>query len=135
MRPPPVAVAAGRLSCVMATDPKKEEDPFDIALLGGKTEDGGGVQVVRLRPEGASIGEVRPLQEGRPIHGEVVQLKPREGAPWVCDVDVAVQAQQPAPPSLPSAERHGPAQVATATYRDNWERIFGRKKSPDDDLN
>jgi hypothetical protein len=95
--------------------------------------------VVRLRPEGASLGELRPLQEGRPIHGEVLQLKPRQDAPWVCDVDVTVPAPAPreasSPPALPAPSRHGPAQVATPTYRDNWDRIFTSKKSPDGGVN
>jgi hypothetical protein len=121
----------------MATDPEKDGEHFDIALLGGKTEDGSGRRVVRLRPDGASVGEVRPLQEGRPIHGEVVQLKPRQEAPWVCDVDTAVPApsatpqEAPSAPALPPAQRHGPAQVATPTYRENWDRIFGAKKPPE----
>lgn len=122
----------------MATDPEKAGEHFDIALLGGTTEDGG-QRVVRLRPEGASLGELRPLQEGRPIHGEVLQLKPRQEAPWVCDVDVTVPAPAPreasSPPALPAPSRHGPAQVATPTYRDNWDRIFTSKKSPDGGVN
>jgi hypothetical protein len=122
----------------MATDPEKAGEHFDIALLGGTTEDGG-QRVVRLRPEGASLGELRPLQEGRPIHGEVLQLKPRQDAPWVCDVDVTVPAPAPreasSPPALPAPSRHGPAQVATPTYRDNWDRIFTSKKSPDGGVN
>jgi hypothetical protein len=122
----------------MATDPEKAGEHFDIALLGGTTEDGG-QRVVRLRPEGASLGELRPLQEGRPIHGEVLQLKPRQDAPWVCDVDVTVPAPAPreasSPPALPAPSRHGPAQVATPTYRDNWDRIFTSKKSPEGGVN
>lgn len=122
----------------MATDPEKAGEHFDIALLGGTTEDGG-QRVVRLRPEGASLGELRPLQEGRPIHGEVLQLKPRQDAPWVCDVDVTLPAPAPreasSPPALPAPSRHGPAQVATPTYRDNWDRIFTSKKSPDGGVN
>lgn len=118
----------------MAKDPNKGEESFDIALLGGKTEDGGGHNIVRLRPEGASIGEIRPLQEGKPIHGEVVQLAPHQNAPWVCDVKVAVPPPQPSQQDAPS-ERHGPAQVASPRYRDSWERIFGSPKHPDSDLN
>jgi hypothetical protein len=121
----------------MATDPDKDGEHFDIALVGGATEDGAGHKVLRLRPEGASLGEIRPLQEGHPIHGEVVQLKPRREAPAVCDVEVAVRAPAP-PPSNPTEApppRHGPAQVSTPTYRANWERIFGGKKTNDGDVN
>ena len=132
----------------MATDPEEDGENFDIALLGGQTEDGAGRRVVRLRPDGATVGEIRPLQEGRPIHGEVVQLKPRQEAPWVCDVDVNVPAARPAASAAPAspprpaelpreaqAPRHGPAQVATEDYRANWDRIFGGKKAPGGDVN
>jgi hypothetical protein len=120
----------------MATAPEKDREHFDIALLGAKTEDGGGRRVMRLRPDGASVGEVRPLQEGRPIHGEVVQLKPRQDAPWICDVDTTLPspAATPQEATRPPTQRHGPAQVATPTYRENWDRIFGTKK-PQEGLN
>ena len=119
----------------MATAPEKDGEHFDIALLGGKTEDGGGHRVMRLRPDGPSVGEIRPLQEGRPIHGEVVQLKPRQDAPWIYDVDTTLPSPTTTPQAaLPLTPRHGPPQVATPTYRENWDRIFGPKK-PQEGLN
>ncbi len=126
------------------SDPPSDKpagEGFDVALIGDATDDGGGRKVLRLRPDGVAVGEVRPLREGQPIQGEVVQLKPREGAPWVCDVDVAVPAPQLAPSTAastpaprveapPAERRSGPAQVATAAYRDSWERIFGEAGAP-----
>jgi hypothetical protein len=100
----------------VADDPPAE---YDIALIGDRTDDGEGVRTLRLQPGRASIGELRPMKEGKPIHGDVVSLKPREDHPGAYDVDVQVAAPAPAPKS-------GPAQVATEAYRASWTRIFNR---------
>jgi hypothetical protein len=81
-----------------------------------------------MRPGRLEAGEVRPLKEGRPIHGggQVVRLAPRSGLPNLYDVNVQYEA--------PSAKAHhasaappteGPPQVATSAYRDSWDRTFG----------
>jgi hypothetical protein len=119
----------------MAKAPDPEADSFDVALVGGATSDGDGRHVLRLRPDGASIGEVRPLKEGRPIHGEVVQLKPREGAPWLCDVDVALPAQHPVKAAEPAAdpelaERHGPARSDERRVGKECRRLCRSRWSP-----
>jgi hypothetical protein len=101
---------------LVAADPP---DDYDVALLGDRTDDGEGVRTLRLQPGRATLGELRPMKEGKPIHGDVVSLKPREDQPGAYDVDVKVAAPAPAPKS-------GPAQVATAAYRSSWTRIFER---------
>jgi hypothetical protein len=58
------------------------------------------------------------VKEGQPIHGELVTLKPRGESPRLFDVDVVHDAR-------PVQPRSGSAQVATRSYRDNWDRIFG----------
>src|SRR5215813_4879654 len=86
----------------MSESPKDESKPQDVVLLHSATEDGEGIRVLRAREEArgggagadeekacvVEVGEVRPLKEGQPIAGDVVRLKPREGAPRVCDVEV-----------------------------------------------
>ncbi len=124
------------------SDEQDKSDPpaFDVAVLGGETEDGEGRRVLRLRPDGAAIGEIRPLKEGKPITGgEIVSLKPREQSPWVCDVDVehrlparsagkeAAAGEGEAKVAEAGARDKGPAQVATPAYRESWERIFGTR--------
>lgn len=106
---------------------KSDEKKTDVVLLHSATEDGKGARVIRVRDETLEAGEVRPLEEGKPVNGEVIRLKPREGEPRVCDVDVVV--------TRPTSK--GPAQVASTSYRDNWGRIFGDKEKPKDkrDLN
>jgi len=99
--------------CTMTDSAKKA----DVVLLAGPTEDGKGANVVRVRPGQLETGEVRPLEDGKPITGEVVRLSPREQTPAVCDVEV-----------LHSPPRHAsskPPQVANRAYRENWDAIFG----------
>ena len=98
----------------------EKDQGADVVLLHSPTEDGGGVRVLRARRGEVELGEVRPLAEGKPISGEVVTLKPRPEAPRVCDVDVQYAANE-------ARATAGPAQVATAAYRDNWEATFGSK--------
>ena len=95
----------------------------DVALVCGVSEDGQGLEIIRKRGERLETGTVRRLQSGKPIHGEVVRLRPRESTPLVCDVEVELGQHQG--PAL--AANSGPAQVATDNYRKNWEAIYGHK--------
>lgn len=95
--------------------------PLDVAFLGDETDDGGGRKVLRVRADGASIGELRPLAHGKPLpsRGEIVKLSPREGAPAnVCDVETALELGADAHASS------GPAKVSSDAYREGWDRIF-----------
>lgn len=113
--------AAGDAATAAKPSPEKAED---VALVCGVSDDGHGVDIIRKRGERIETGTVRRLEPGKPIHGEVVRLKPREHAPLVCDVEVELAAPSPsaAPPSS------GPAQVATESYRKNWDAVYGRSK-------
>ncbi|GEM_PF-5733278 len=92
----------------------------DVALVTGPTEDAKGVRIVRVKGDEVSFGEVRALEEGKPITGEVLKLTPRKGHPNVCDVDVMLDA-----PKGIVRDGKGPAKVATVTYRANWDKVFG----------
>lgn len=107
-------------------DDKSSPAGQDVVLLGPPTADGGGVHVLRARNEQLEAGELRALEEGRPITGEVVKLAPRKDNPRVCDVKESFSAGTPA---LPAAKAKGPAQVATQAYRENWDEVFARRKS------
>lgn len=102
------------------------QESKDVVLLGPPTADGAGVHVVRAREQRLEVGELRALEEGRPVRGEVVTLAPRKGAPRVCDVTDSYT-----PPSHPALAApkptKGPAQVATKAYRDNWDEVFTRR--------
>ncbi len=110
--------------------------PDDVVVLGAESPDGKSVGVVRLREGQVEIGKVQPLEEGKPIVGEVVKLTPRPDAPRVCDVEVqykpsvtAKPAARPSDEALPRA-RSGPPQVATDEYRRNWDLIWAQGKKP-----
>jgi hypothetical protein len=112
--------------------PKK---PKDIVLVHSPTPDGVGVNVLRARNEGLEVGTMRPLEHGRPIHGEVVRLTPRTEMPMLYDVETelaapkqgdAVKDGTPAASASDRAPTSGPAQVASDSYRKNWDAIWRR---------
>ena len=90
----------------------------------GAAPDGSALAVLRQRAEGAPVeaGVVRPLQDGQPIVGEVVRLKPRQETPLLCDVEVALAS----PRGATASPRKGPAKVNSSAYKDGWERVFTR---------
>lgn len=116
---------------------EKPETGTDVVLIHGVTEDGKGLNVLRARDERVEVGQVRPLEEGKPLAGDVVRLKPRPEAPWLCDVETELAVKRntamakrssPRAPQASAAEsaprRHGPPQVASDAYRRNWDAIW-----------
>ena len=121
---------------------KPQKTGSDVVLIHGVTEDGKGLNVLRARDERIEVGQVRPLEEGKPLTGDVVRLTPRPDAPYLCDVETEVRVKAPAQsvarrsstsaaPNAPASapRRHGPPQVASDAYRRNWDAIW---KSRDD---
>lgn len=104
----------------------REAPAQDVVLLHSPTDDGAGIRVIRARENRIEVGEVRALEEGKPITGDVVRLKPREGQPQICDVEVAYEAPNA---GGPSRSHEGPARVSNDAYRDSWERVFGPGKN------
>lgn len=98
---------------------------IDVALIHGRTADGQGLRVIRRRDDRLELADVRPLEEGKPIHGEIVRMTPRPEFPLLCDVETEL----PAPSSL---THRGPVQVATDTYRKNWDAIFQPASAAED---
>jgi hypothetical protein len=92
----------------------------DVALILDRTEDMEGFQVVRRRAADRPLefGTLRPLQEGKPVDGEVVSLRARKDAPNVYDVKVEL------PDTRSTGD--GPPQVATPEYRKGWDNIWGK---------
>jgi hypothetical protein len=124
--------AEGSASAKDSSDGRRVEtkrDP-DVAIVCGVSDDGTGVEIIRRRGERIEAGTVRRLEQGKPIHGEVVRLRPREHFPLICDVEVEVPrpAQAEASRTEGSLSTSGPAQVATETYRKNWDAVYGRSK-------
>lgn len=94
----------------------------DVVFVHSKVESGEGFRVLRKRDDVIEIGEMRPVQEGKPLTGEVVALRPRKDHDQIFDVEVLVSKEEIRGGSL---GRAGPAQVATSAYRSNWDAIFG----------
>ncbi|WP_437290589.1 hypothetical protein [Sorangium sp. So ce406] len=108
--------------------PQKHDTPApaatqDVVFIHSPVEQGEGFRVIRSREDRIEIGELRPTEHGRPLAGELVKLTQRSEHARLFDVEVLLPAQRGA-----EAPRSGPAQVATDTYRSNWEAIFGPRE-------
>jgi hypothetical protein len=114
--------------------PRKSKD---LVLVHGRTKDGTGLGVLRARDERLEMGTMRPLEEGKPIHGEVVKLTPRAEMPLLFDAEtqfVAPEAIAPKSTSDNAVVVAGPPQVASDAYRKNWDAIWKRPPSKRDKL-
>src|SRR5689334_19229704 len=98
----------------------------DVALVYAPADDGEGYKVLRRRADSPVVeaGQIKRLQHGRAITGEVVHLEARPESPLLFDVE---SDQELSPVSAP-AERGGPAQVATDEYRRGWDAIWGSRR-------
>ena len=100
----------------------------DAILIHGVSQDGETMAVLRAREDRVEAGVLRAVKDGQPVTGEVLKLTPRPEFPLLCDVEVQVPAGainatggSDAPARAP---RGRPAQVATDTYRENWDAIW-----------
>src|SRR5690349_11170353 len=95
--------------------PKASRQPKlrDVAMIVGRDSDG--FQDLRRRAEDqpVEVGTLRPLQEGKPIDGEVVSMRQRKDLPFLFDVRTQLAAER--------RTSDGPAQVATEEYRRGWD--------------
>jgi hypothetical protein len=119
----------------------------DVVLLHSPTESGDGIHVVRKRKDTIEVGELRPMKEGQPIHGEVVRLTQRSENENLFDCEVMVPSPTRKAPELPAApaasaapktpapeeptgvQHKGPPRVATDAYRGGWDAIFGKREN------
>jgi len=95
----------------------------DKVLIHGRTDDGKGLKVLRKRNDELSLGEVRPLEEGKAISGEVVSLTPHAEMPLLCDVKVEADVRP-----ANGGSRSGPARVSNPSYRSGWDRMWGKRR-------
>jgi hypothetical protein len=103
---------------------KTPADVKDVVMIHSPHDDGQGYNVLRMREGSVEVGAIRNIREGAPIHGDVVSLSQRKENERLYNVETLVKTPRAADPA-----RHGPAQVATNTYRTNWEQIFGKARS------
>lgn len=99
--------------------------------MGGPTDDGKGVGIVRLREDRIEAGELRAAKEGQPIVGELIRLAKRPEHERLYDVEVLAKGPLADTPRASEAARalphKGPAKVSTEAYREGWELVFGRR--------
>jgi hypothetical protein len=108
-----------------AASPAAPAPKEDVLFVHSPSEGGEGYRVIRKRENTIEVGEIRAMQEGRPVHGDVVRLKPREEHQRLFDVEVLMSRDEVQ--SKGALAHAGPAQVATDAYRENWDAIFGAR--------
>jgi hypothetical protein len=130
---PPASAERAESSSTGARHAQAASSP-DVALVHKITAEGE-VHIIRRRGDQLEAGALQPLREGAPIQGEVVSLKPRPNFPLLCDVQTLYSPPRSAAdadkPAARPARRKGPAQVATDTYRANWDSIWSNSKKND----
>lgn len=95
----------------------------------GTSDDGARARIVRAREGRVEVGELRAPEEGKPMYGELIRLKPRSEDSPVCDVEVLHASPSMQRPELETRTTSKPAQVATDTYRASWDRVFGKESN------
>lgn len=97
----------------------------DTVLIHGVSEDGEKLAVLRQREDRVEAGVISKLKDGEPMHGELIRLTPRPDFPLLCDVNVELASPAAQKQSrTPKLSHGGPAQVATPSYRENWDAIW-----------
>ena len=127
-----VTQKSGRPKPEAPAKPKAKRAAKDVMLIHGVSEDGESMAVLRAREDRVEAGIIRTVKEGEiPSSGELLKLTPRPESPLVCDVETQVPAGliNASGGSEGKTSHHGPAQVATPSYRNNWDRIWSRPKS------
>lgn len=94
------------------------EKKRDIIAFTSENDDGT-YDAIRWDENGPSKGRVRPLQDGQPISQseEVLHIDRIEGSPFY------------SAETMHGSRKSGPSQVATSSYRANWDKVF-KKPSP-----
>jgi hypothetical protein len=102
----------------------------DVAVVCGKDADG--LHILRRRSEDDPVEAAiaRPLTEGRPITGEVISMRRRRDLPFLFDVKTEIDISGEPAETEGAAEARtidGPAKVATNSYRQGWDAIWGSR--------
>lgn len=104
-----------------------EKSSLDLVLVHSATDDGGGVNVIRKRGDRLEAAQMRPIEEGRPLQGELVQLTPVAEVPNVYRSETLFDPKEAEAGTARAGS--GPPQVATDRYRKNWDAIWRRRRS------
>jgi hypothetical protein len=100
--------------------PKPSRSKNDVVMVYGRSEDGKSYGVLRQRGDEVHAGTLRPLEQGKPIQGEVIRLKPRDDSRALYDVEVQLEM---------GTGSGRPAQVASERYRKGWDTIWSKRRA------
>lgn len=120
----PADVGTAEIAEVPTAAARAQDGARDVVLV-GEPKEGGVVDVLRLREDRIEAGELRPIEEGKPLYGELVKLSPRGEHPRLFDVNVL--AAPPRKSDAGEGGRRGPALVNSEAFREGWESIFGSR--------
>ena len=105
----------------------------DWLLVHGIDDDGKGVRVIRHRGDGLETGRLQPVEDGKPLTGDLVSLRRRPEFPLLFDVKVEV----PSPIAVSKKverDHEGPARASSDSYRRGWQAIWGTYREDTGDL-
>lgn len=97
----------------------------DLVFVHSGAPDGSSLNVIRKRGDEISIGQLQRAEEGKSVHGELIQLKPHDEGGRLYEVETLYDAR--------ATSGGGPAQVTTPEFRENFRAIFGTKKRKRDE--
>jgi len=126
-----VSQKSGRPKPESPSKPKPKRGAKDVVFIHGVSEDGESMAVLRAREDRVEAGVIRTVKEGEVPQGELLKLTPRAETPLICDVETQLPAGviNASGGSDRGTAHHGPAQVATPEYRNNWDKIWSRSKN------
>ena len=112
----------------------------DIAIPLGQSENGNlvlaRIQGTAEKPERIMLGELLPLEDGKPIMDEVIKLTPSEDRSHLNVETLLEDPYKAQKEQARGATGSKTFSFPSKRYQDNWDRIFGSgKKSKFSDLN
>lgn len=99
----------------------------DKIILLEPPKEGKETKAAMVCADGVHVGYMGDVQEGSLLNGkELIRLSPHDGSPIVWNVDERT--------SFRRQGSSGPAMVNSASYRDNYNLVFGRVGGEDEAL-
>lgn len=82
----------------------------DVVFIGPPDDDGGNNVLRHYEDNSYGLGVIHPLQHGKQIYGEVIELKKRDGPGF----------------KMKKIGISGPVMVNSKDYRSGWDTIFNK---------
>ncbi len=101
---------------------KRKCDGKDIVQVGPRLPNGSFLGVRHLPDHTRELGEIRSLEDGKPLDDGALLLSEREGEDVLDVVSGGTVAD------LKQGTLPGGGQVATPAYREGYDRTFGSRK-------